>query len=101
MPKLKPDDIAPTPEEDAATMAAIASDLDAQGWEDAGPWRPAAEVLPDVVASYRRMRGKQRAPTKVKLAIRLDADVVEHFRATGKGWHVRINETLRKAALGK
>ena len=63
--------------------------------------RPAIEVLPDVVTAYRRTRGRQRTPTKVKLAIRLDADVVEHFRATGKGWHVRINETLRKAALGK
>lgn len=101
MPKLKPDDVAPTLEEAAAITAAVAADPDALGWEDAGPWRPAIEVLPDVVTAYRRTRGRQRTPTKVKLAIRLDADVVEHFRSTGKGWHVRINETLRKAALGK
>jgi uncharacterized protein (DUF4415 family) len=28
----------------------------------------------------------------------IDADVVEHFRATGPGWQTRINDTLRRAA---
>jgi uncharacterized protein (DUF4415 family) len=34
--------------------------------------------------------------------LRIDADVVEHFRATGPGWQTRINDTLRRAAkLGR
>lgn len=60
--------------------------------------RPAAEVVPEIVAAYRRYRGKQRRPTKRLISIRLDPDVIEHFRARGKGWQARINATLRKAA---
>ncbi len=37
------------------------------------------------------------APKK-QVTLRLDADVIERFRATGKGWQSRINETLRKAS---
>jgi uncharacterized protein (DUF4415 family) len=38
------------------------------------------------------------ANPKQALKLRLDADVVEHFRATGPGWQTRINDTLRRAA---
>ena len=34
---------------------------------------------------------------KIATSIRLDADVVEHFKAGGPGWQSRINETLRRA----
>lgn len=34
---------------------------------------------------------------KIQVTLRLDADVIEHFRSTGRGWQTRINETLRKA----
>jgi uncharacterized protein (DUF4415 family) len=42
-------------------------------------------------------RPKSDNPKKA-LNLRLDADVVEHFKAAGPGWQTRINETLRKAA---
>jgi len=45
-----------------------------------------------------RTRGRQKAPTKVPVSIRLDAAVVRHFKAGGPGWQRRINEILRKAA---
>jgi uncharacterized protein (DUF4415 family) len=32
------------------------------------------------------------------VTLRLDIDVVEHFRRTGPGWQTRINDTLRRAA---
>ena len=35
---------------------------------------------------------------KLSTTIRLDADVVAHFRAEGPGWQTRINLALRKAA---
>ena len=46
------------------------------------------------------MRGKQNAPLKVPVSLRLDPDVVAHFRATGRGWQTRINNTLRQAVFG-
>lgn len=49
----------------------------------------------------RRGRGPQAAPTKVLTSIRLDADVLEFFKAQGNGYQSRINETLRKAVNGK
>jgi uncharacterized protein (DUF4415 family) len=33
-----------------------------------------------------------------QVTLRLDADLIDRFRATGKGWQSRINEALRKAA---
>ena len=35
---------------------------------------------------------------KKAVTLRLDSDVVAHFRATGPGWQTRINAALRKAA---
>ena len=35
---------------------------------------------------------------KEVINIRLDPDVLEHFRADGPGWQSRINAALRKAA---
>ncbi len=35
---------------------------------------------------------------KVAVNLRLDPDVLAHFRATGPGWQTRINAALRKAA---
>jgi uncharacterized protein (DUF4415 family) len=66
--------------------------------EDFARARPASEVVPEIVAAYRRFRGKQRRPTKKLISLRLDPDVIEHFRARGPRWQARINATLRKAA---
>ena len=38
------------------------------------------------------------ANPKIALKLRIDPDIVEHFRATGPGWQTRINDTLRRAA---
>jgi uncharacterized protein (DUF4415 family) len=42
-------------------------------------------------------RPKSDKPKKA-VNLRLDGDVVEHFKAGGPGWQTRINATLRKAA---
>lgn len=37
---------------------------------------------------------------KELVSLRIDQDVLEHFRQGGPGWQERINEALRKAASG-
>jgi uncharacterized protein (DUF4415 family) len=44
-----------------------------------------------------RGRPKSQSP-KEHVNLRLDPDVLAHFRAGGPGWQSRINATLRKAA---
>jgi uncharacterized protein (DUF4415 family) len=36
--------------------------------------------------------------TKQPVSLRLDPDVLAHFRRSGRGWQSRINAVLRKAA---
>ena len=42
-------------------------------------------------------RPPERGEAKKQVTLRLDADLLERFRATGAGWQSRINATLRKA----
>lgn len=44
----------------------------------------------------RRGRPKAENP-KTLISLRLDPDVIAHFRASGPGWQGRINDALRKA----
>jgi uncharacterized protein (DUF4415 family) len=63
-------------------------------------WFQRAEIW-DGDKLIRRGRPKSDAP-KQATSLRLDPDVLEHYRATGPGWQSRINQALRKAAgLGK
>ena len=48
------------------------------------------------VAELRRIRGKNKLPTKEPVALRLDPDVLAAFRADGPGWQARMNAVLRK-----
>lgn len=44
-------------------------------------------------------RGRPPSPSpKQSTSLRLDPDVVAHFRRSGRGWQSRINAALRKAA---
>ncbi|HHK5576986.1 TPA: BrnA antitoxin family protein [Neisseria polysaccharea] len=76
--------------------------------EDFALARPIAEALPEDLAkmlfSYEKqleekgtMQKRNTGKTPKQLVtIRLSADVVEKFRAGGKGWQTRINEVLRQ-----
>ena len=97
------DEIATKYDEETAINAGIAADPDA--WEltkeDFAQMRPASEVHPEFMKRWRRTRGKQKAPTKEHISIRLDADLAAHFRASGPGWQTRLNDTLRRAVFGE
>lgn len=80
--------------------------------EDLKRARRAREVLPanflDEMAAIRKARlaarkrrGQQKAPTKIQVTLRIDSDVISHFREQGRGWQTRINEVLKIAATSK
>lgn len=48
----------------------------------------------------RRGRPKLAKP-KAQVTLRLDQDIVERFRAGGRGWQSRINATLRRSLARK
>jgi uncharacterized protein (DUF4415 family) len=86
MPKLKPETILPTPEEDAAITAAAMSDPDAIPYTDT-EWEAVKPTL---------KRGRPRATvTKERITIRLSPEVVQAFRASGEGWQTRVDAALR------
>ena len=89
-------------EEEAAIQRGIAQDPDNPEWteEDFREARPAIEMVPEIVEAWRRSRGKQKAPTKVLVSLRLQKEIVDRLRETGPGWQTRANEMLRKAVLG-
>ena len=41
--------------------------------------------------------GRPPGRTKERVTIRLDKDLVEKLRATGRGWQTRVNDMLREA----
>lgn len=87
-PRL-PDDRPPLVDDDGEVRELTA--------EDFKHFRPMREVFPDIVEAFERARGQrgpQKTPTKERIGLRLDAAVVEHFRATGPGWQSRINAVL-------
>ena len=60
--------------------------------------RPAAEVMGEAFMARARRPGRPKSATpKVEIKIRLDANVVEHLRDTGKGWQTRVNAELSQA----
>lgn len=64
--------------------------------EDFKDFRPSSD-FPELVDAFQRARGQrgpQKNPTKSRVGLRLDQEVVEHFRATGPGWQSRINAVL-------
>jgi uncharacterized protein (DUF4415 family) len=49
-----------------------------------------------VVRPAKRPGGPKSDSAKKLIALRLDPDVIERFRATGPGWQSRINAVLRE-----
>lgn len=65
-----------------------------------GEWKICEQPVsaPERAAALQKALGRGRAKvetTKLALTVRYDADVVEAFKATGKGWQTRMNAALR------
>ncbi|MCL1861487.1 MAG: BrnA antitoxin family protein [Proteobacteria bacterium] len=53
--------------------------------------------MPEVVEiKVRRGRPPYERPVKQMVSLRMDIDVLEGLRATGKGWQTRINSIMRE-----
>ena len=65
--------------------------------EEMAKARPFSEVFPELAESAKRVRGKQKAPTKQLVSLRLDREVIDAFKSKGAGWQSLINETLKNA----
>jgi len=63
--------------------AAIVRDADAPEW------------TPEMFARAVARNGLRPVPAKMLLSLRIDSDVVEWFRARGKGYQSRMNALLR------
>ncbi len=88
--------------EDARIQAGIDDDADNPEFSAPGftAARSAQEMFgPDIaqgLVAMRRPVGRPKSEDpKVFTAIRLDADVIGAFKATGKGWQTRINAALK------
>ena len=74
--------VLPTQKEDAAINAGIAQDPDTY---ELG------------AAEFKKLRRGRPlgSGTKTQVTLRLDADIVDKFRASGDGWQTRINDALK------
>jgi uncharacterized protein (DUF4415 family) len=64
--------------------------------DDLRMFKSAKEVLPPSLQKKLGVRGPQKAPKKIATTIRLSAEVLETFKATGDGWQTRIDASLRQ-----
>ena len=56
--------------------------------------------LSEVATALRKARGPQKAPKKVAISIRLEPQIVAHFKKGGAGWQKRMEAALLKV-VGK
>ena len=61
-------------------------------------WFDKAEfAIGDIVVRPAKRPGRPKSePAKKLIALRLDLDIIERFRATGSGWQSRMNAALRE-----
>jgi uncharacterized protein (DUF4415 family) len=65
--------------------------------EAARAWLAQADLIRGGKVVRRGKRGPQKAPTKTLVSLRLSPDVINHFKATGRGWQTRIDSTLMES----
>lgn len=54
-----------------------------------------ADYWKDAKVQYPK-RGKQKAPLKIPVSIRLSAEVVEYFKQSGEGWQTQLDDALKQ-----
>lgn len=97
MPKLKAGTILPTDQEDAIiTRQAEEDGSTLLGDAELAEMKPLS-AFPELQALVKRGR-PPKSRTKQSTTLRLSAEVLEFFKAGGKGWQSRIDAVLKEYA---
>lgn len=65
--------------------------------EELARFRPAEEVLPASFMDKLKRGGRPVSDNpKISTTVRFDAEVINAFKATGKGWQTRMNNALKE-----
>ncbi len=65
--------------------------------DDIKLFKPTSEVLPDELLAVLPKRGRPpKSNPKKQLTLRLNGEIVDFFKAHGKGWQTEINDILQK-----
>ena len=56
-------------------------------WFDKATFKVAGQVV---------RRGRPNGSNKLQVALRLDREIIQHFKAGGAGWQSRINAALKE-----
>jgi uncharacterized protein (DUF4415 family) len=67
-----------------------------EDFKSAVPFSALPKSLQTTLLGIKEGRGKQQAPVKVSTTLRFDPEVIDAFRAKGKGWQTRMNDALKE-----
>ena len=95
-PKKGPPPVAPPRQPEPEPQAAVASPRQPEP-EPQAAVAPPPVVKPKEAPKAKRGRPKSANP-KRQITLRLDAEIIDHFKAQGRGWQTRINDALRDVA---
>lgn len=93
MPKLKKNTVLPSPAEDAEIIRQAAEDGTLLSDQQLSEMKPLGH-FPKLASLVKRGRPVLDNP-KRSVNIRLSPDVLESFKATGRGWQTRIDNALK------
>jgi uncharacterized protein (DUF4415 family) len=92
----------PDDAEEAAIQRGIAADTENPELTAAeiAAMTPAVSLMPDLQEGVVRRRGRQKAPTREPVILRLDRATTAALRGSGPGWQTRAAALLETAVLG-
>ncbi len=98
MPKLKPNTIIPSEDEETEINEHAREDGTLHSDQELMEFMNIEEsALPESFKQVARRRGRPPSTErKVLVSIRYSPEVIEYFRATGKGWQTRMDDALKQ-----